>query len=647
MIEGVITSAKQYLSNLNEERLRYAYEYARDAHEGQLRKDGSPYIGHPVAAAQILTSLKVDEDTLIACLLHDVPEDTDRTILDIEKEFGSAVCFLVEGITKLSKVHYRDKMAARQIESLKKLFIHSAKDPRIILIKLADRLHNMSTLDAIPKPEKRERIARETIEIYVPIANLLGVWQLKHPLEDACFKILHPESYQYILSKVRETKSHREDLIKQSKEAIESVLATHKVNLIKIEGRTKNLYSIFMKMQRSGKNFNQIYDLLGLRVIVEDIGSCYRALGAIHQSFTPKIGRLKDYIAIQKSNGYQSIHTTIFGVEGSITEIQIRTLDMHLENEYGIAAHYFYREDQTKKQDQVKLRVQKKYEWVQKILDLQRDIQQNDRFMKHLKLDIFEDRIFVFTPKGDVIDLPLGATAIDFTYHIHSELGLVALDCHINGVQKSLNSALKNGDVVRVNTSESAPGPQVRWLELAKTNLARTKIKEFLKEKDKNELMIAAETLLQRKLEFFTDRVHKSLEEDEKIYLLNRFQLSSWENLLMNIGKGNLDVHEVMARLFEHQQEDTDIQENHSTLSFCIEIEDRIGMLGQACNIITQIGVNILKVESLENKSSNVLLKFRVQVENYEQFESLLRNLSKMAGVIQVMRENAVSTVIR
>lgn len=646
MIEGVITSAKQYLSDLNEDRLRHAFEYARDAHEGQCRKDGTPYITHPVAAAQILTTLKVDEDTLIACLLHDVPEDTDRSILDIEREFGSTVCFLVEGITKLSKVHYRDKMAARQIESLKKLFIHSAKDPRIILIKLADRLHNMSTLDAIPKPEKRERIARETIEIYVPIANLLGVWQLKHPLEDACFKMLHPEAYQYILGKVKEIKEHREDLMAQSQEAIESVLKTHKVEVLKIEGRTKNLYSIFKKMQRSGKNFNQIYDLLGLRVVVEDIGSCYRALGAIHQNFTPKIGRLKDYIAIPKSNGYQSIHTTIFGVEGSITEIQIRTLDMHLENEYGIAAHYFYREEKGSKQDQIKLRVQKKYEWVQKILDLQRDIQQNDRFMKHLKLDIFEDRIFVFTPKGDVIDLPVGATAIDFTYHIHSELGLVALDCEINGTKKSLNSPLKNGDVVKINTSESSPGPQVKWLDLAKTNLARTKIKEFLKEKDKNELILAAETLLQRKLEFFTDRVQQTLREDEKIHLLNRFGLSSWEKLLINIGKGNIDVHEVMARLFEFEQENSNLKENYSILSFCVEIEDRIGMLGQVCNLMSRIGVNILKVESIANTNANVLLKLNVEVENYEQFESLLRNLEKMKGVMQIMRESSASSAI-
>ncbi|MFT7184134.1 MAG: guanosine-3',5'-bis(diphosphate) 3'-pyrophosphohydrolase [Oceanicoccus sp.] len=640
MIEALISSAKTYLVDLDEVRLRHAYKYAKDAHNTQVRKDGTPYITHPVAAAEILTTLKVDEDTLIACLLHDVPEDTEKTIEDVNEEFGATVAFLVEGITKLSKVHYRNQMRARQIESLKKLFLHSAQDPRIILIKLADRLHNMSTLDAIKKPEKQIRIAKETLEIYVPIANLLGVWQLKYPLEDACFRTLNPEAYQAIKTQINASQDKHDDLIVESVEAIKTVLKNHNVPTHSVKGRQKNLYSIYNKIQRTGKNFNQIHDLLGLRIVVDDIQSCYQALGAIHQSFTPKIGRLKDYIAIPKSNGYQSIHTSIFGVDGAITEIQIRTMDMHIENEYGIAAHYFYREEQSSKREQMKKRVQKKYKWVQKILDLQKEIQQNDRFMKHLKLDIFEDRIFVFTPKGDVIDLPIGSSGIDFLYHIHTDLGLVAIDCSINGMNRSLTTPLKSGDVVEINTSEASAGPEVKWLDMAKTNLAKTRIKEYLKEKDKNELMLAAETLLQRKLEFFTDRVHHSLREDEKIYLLEAFALSSWEDLLMEVGKGLIDVHEIMAKLFEYEQNGDIITNNMTSLSFCIEVEDSVGMLGNICNMISRLSVNILKVESLNTQNLNVILKLCVEVENYEQFENLIYNLKKMPGIYQITREN-------
>ncbi len=638
MIESLIKLAKEYLDDLNEDRVRDAFNFAKNAHEGQLRKDGSPYISHPVSAAEILTQLHADEDSLIACLLHDVPEDTDITIDEIKAQFGESVSFLVEGITKLSKVHYRNDMAARQIESLKKLFLHSAKDPRIILIKLADRLHNMSTIESLPKPEKRERIARETLEIFVPIANLLGIWQLKYPLEDACFKVLHPEDYARISEQVKESQAERSELIKESINKVKEVLYKHDIHVISILGRRKNLYSIFRKMKRSRKSFNQIYDLIALRVIVDNVSACYRTLGAIHQSFTPKMGRLKDYIAIPKSNGYQSIHTTIFGIKGTLTEIQIRTMDMHLENEFGIAAHYFYRAEQEVRQDKVKEKVLKKYEWVQKILALQRNVQGNDRFIKHLKLDIFEDRIFVFTPRGDVIDLPRGATAIDFTYHIHSDLALRAVDCNINGERKAITTPLKSGDVVRINTSEEAEGPEVKWLDMAKTNLARSKIKEFLKERDKTELIMAAETLLQRKLEYFTDRAHIELSKDEKIYLLQAFHLDSWESLLINIGDGSLDVHELMAKLFDYEQGNSHLNEGITQLAFCVEVENKVGILGRICNVISMLGVNIMKVESL-NTAKNVILKLWVEIENYEQFEIILREILKLKGVLDVKKD--------
>lgn len=633
MITGVIQSASAYLPELNVERLKSAFEFAKKAHEGQLRKDGSPYIIHPVSAAEILTTLHVDEDTLIACFLHDVPEDTEVTLEDIEEKFGKTVSFLVEGITKLSKVHYRNDMEERQIESLKKLFLHTAKDPRIILIKLADRLHNMSTIDAIPNKEKRERIAKETLEIYVPIANLFGIWELKSRLEDFCFHVIRPEEFAEIDALVQQSSFKKQSLLEQSIGAVEKLLKEKNISFTSIEGRRKNHYGIYRKMKNKNKSFHDIFDIVGLRVIVDDIGACYQSLGVIHQAFTPKIGRLKDYIAIPKSNGYQSIHTTVFGLDGAPTEIQIRTYDMHLENEYGIAAHYFYRNSKNK-QNKVKQTIENKYSWIQDILNLQKDIKSNAAFMKNLKLDIFKDRIFVFTPRGDVVDLPKGSSVIDFAYHVHTEVGLLAESASINSERDlSLMTKLKNGDTIKVNTSEKAAGPQVEWLNHVQSNVARNCIRAYLKEKDRHLLIDSAEQFFDRTLKIFGIKGIFGLSQDQKLILLSRTKMENWDELMLELGNGNLDVQELVHQLYAQPMSQS------TQIGLALLVENRVGLLRDITIILVDLGVNIEHIHTFDTKDiSSTGVELTLNFESMEQYEKTVYTLWIVDGVYSVTR---------
>lgn len=656
MIEALIKATKTYLPNFDEKRVKDAFEFAKDAHDGQFRKNGDPYISHPLATAEILTSLHVDEDILVAALLHDVPEDTTRTLAEIESKFGKQVAFLVEGITKLSKVHYRNDMEERQIESLKKMFIHSAKDPRIILIKLADRLHNMRTMNAIAKPEKRERIARETLEILVPIANLLGTWELKNQLEDYCFKILHPEEFDEISTLVHRTEIKKKNILKKTLNKVTSLLETSGVKVSATEGRQKNVYSIYKKMLRTGKSFHEIHDLIGVRIIVEDVGSCYQTLGILHQAFTPKIGRLKDYIAIPKNNGYQSIHTTVFGLAGVITEFQVRTLDMHLENEYGIAAHYFYSE---KKQKIMQKKFAKKYAWVQEILEMQRDIPNNKKFLEHLKLDVFEDRIFVFTPKGDVIDLPAGSNCIDFAYQIHSDVGMLATEANINGKRSLLSTKLKSGDTVLIVTSEESDGPQIDWLDGVHTTLARTRIKEFLREKDRTCVISQAEEILNQKLKVLGLGDIFELKKEQKIHALEKMKIDAWEDLLYDVGSGTTQSSEIIPLLFDQNEvlgaakkpfyEDAYSNRNHQplrgnpgivhTVSIIVEGNNRIGFLRDLCNEIANLGVNVLGVESVpQGKCDSARIEFLVEIVDFKQYEVVVEAIRHVEGVFNVLK---------
>jgi GTP pyrophosphokinase len=471
-IDQLIQKVKKNNPNADLTLLRLAYDFAEKAHQGQMRKNGEPYIQHPLHTAFILAQIKADLNTIVAGLLHDVPEDTEYTLEDVKKNFGSEIAYLVEGITKLSKIKYRG--VERYIESLRKMFLAMAHDFRVILIKFADRLHNLRTLDALP-PEKQKRIAQETLEIYAPIAGLLGIWRLKWQLEDLCFKYLYPEEYKKLEYKYEvEKKVERNQYIQSIKNQLSQELKKAGVEH-QIEGRFKHLYSIYKKMQRKDRKFNEIYDVFALRVIVKTIADCYKTLGIIHSLWKPKKDRFKDYIALPKPNGYQSLHTTVFGPNGKLTEFQIRTEKMNEEALYGIAAHHYY------KQEAESGEKFKQPSWVQDILDMQRNAANSHDFINQVKFDVFRDRIFVFTPKGDVLDLPEGSTPIDFAYAVHTDIGNQCAGALVNDKIAPLDYKLKNGDLVEIIVDKKRKGPNRDWLKFVKTHRARTKIKQAAK----------------------------------------------------------------------------------------------------------------------------------------------------------------------
>ena len=549
-IGTLIKRVKTYLPHVKEKRLREVYTFARDAHKGQKRMDGSPYMDHPLNAALILTQLRVDEDTLVACLLHDVPEDTDYTIQDIEKRFGKKVAFLVDGVTKLSKVKYRHDMVERQVESLKKFFLHSARDLRIILIKLADRLHNLKTLEFVRK-EKQLRIAKETMEIYVAIADLLGIWEFKSLLEDLCFQYIYPKEYTELKKQIKKEAAHQGKLLKKTTQMINNALKQHKI-VAEVQSRPKSLYSIFRKMVDTGRDLRDLNDLLALRIIVENNEMCYRALGIIHSLYRPKAGRIKDYLALPKANGYQSLHTTVFGVDGIPTEFQIRTHEMHFEAQYGIAAHYFYKQQTDKTHTNEVLA--KRATWVQRVLDLQKELKNNYDFLDNLKIDVFQDRIFVFTPQGDVIDLPNGANGIDFAYHIHSAVGDKADHLYLNGKSCPLITTLQTGDTAKVITSKTQKLPKREWLEKVKTTVAKNKIRASLKRQTAAESSAAGIEFLKKELKRYGCNNLESFSSKQKKQLLETFGIKTWHVFLELVGNGNIAEKDIIQNLYTLEQ---------------------------------------------------------------------------------------------
>jgi GTP pyrophosphokinase len=460
------------------EMIELAYDYAAESHKDQKRLNGDDYIIHPLATAQKLADMRLSIPIIIAGLLHDVPEQTNLTLKDIEKNFGKDVASMVEGVTKLGKIKYRG--IERYIENLRKMFISMAKDLRVIIIRFADRLHNLETLDAQPL-HKRLRIAQETLEIYAPIANRLGIGELKGALEDAAFKYVYPEEYEWS-KKLIETKSKQEEeYLKKIIKIIKYELTHEKIKYISVHGRNKHLFSLYKKLIKYGRDINRIYDLVAVRIIVKDLTDCYATLGVIHKRWKPLKGRIKDYIAQPKPNGYRSLHTTVFSDNGEILEVQIRTEEMHEEAEFGIAAHWRY--DESNKEF---LLPTKKIQWIEELTKWQREIKENQKYLEELKIDVFQDRIFVFTPKGDVIDLPENSTPIDFAYHVHTEVGDKCVGAIINDQMSTLNAKLNSGDVVRILTDKNRKGPSPDWIKFAKTNMARHKIKSHIKQKELN-----------------------------------------------------------------------------------------------------------------------------------------------------------------
>ena len=470
-IDHVIKKTLENNPGADTELLNLAYDFAENAHQNRYRKNGEPYIRHALHVALILAQIKADLSTITAGLLHDVPENTDHELEDIEKEFGSKVAHLVEGVTKLDKIKYRG--IERYKENLRKMFLAMAQDLRVILIKFSERLNDLRTLDALPQ-EKQQRMAKETLEIYAPVASLLGIERMKWQMEDLSFKYLYSEEYTKLEYKYEvEKKMERRRYIQKIKNILRKKLQEESVYDYQIEGRMKHLYSIYRKMQEKKRDFDEIYDVFALRIIAANISDCYKILGAIHELWKPKPGQFKDYISVPKPNGYRSLHTTVFGPEGKAIEFQIRTREMDDEAKFGIAAHWHYKLKgaEEKKQPQ----------WVREILEMQREVTKTNEFVNKIKFDIFRNRIFVFSPKGDVFELPEGATPINFAYAVHTDIGNKASVAIVNESISTLDHELKNGDLVEIKIDKNRKGPNYNWIKFVKTKRAREKIKHYAK----------------------------------------------------------------------------------------------------------------------------------------------------------------------
>ena len=487
-INDIFKAFKPPLTNERKKLITEAFTYAQLAHQGQKRKSGEDYFEHPFNTALNLANLGMGSRMIAAGLLHDVPEDTEFDLKQVEKKFGKEIASLVDGVTKLGKLKLREKKEELYLENLRKMFIAMASDIRIIIIRLADRLHNMETLEALPK-EKQQRIALETMEIYSPIANRLGIGEIKTRLEDLAFKYLDQKNFEYtkkLLEKEAETRKKQiDEAIARIKEEVEK----ENIKVSSIAGRHKGIYSLFKKMERHDMDINKVYDVAGIRVIVPDIASCYKTLGVVHKTYHPLVGRIKDYISLPKPNGYQSIHTTIFGPEGKFLEVQIRTPKMDDEAEFGIAAHWIYSEQKKNWRDYFRFGKQPESQkpkeelaWVRQLREWQNEIGKNDEeFLKGLKIDFFKNHIFAFTPKGTIIELPEEATPIDFAYMVHSEIGHRATGAKANGKMVPLDYKIQNGDVIEILVSKDKKNPNQNWLHFVRTSAAKSKIRHYLK----------------------------------------------------------------------------------------------------------------------------------------------------------------------
>jgi guanosine-3',5'-bis(diphosphate) 3'-pyrophosphohydrolase len=517
-----------------------AYEMAEVAHAGQSRKSGDPFITHPLQVATICAQLGLDETTVAAALLHDAVEDTEVSLVDVEREMGYDVALLIDGVTKLDRIRFRSAEQARA-ENLRKMMVATARDVRVLLIKIADRLHNMRTLEPL-RPERRELIARETLEIYAPLAHRLGMYAIKWELEDLSFKTLHPKRFEEISGLVQQRQPERERQLEEIRNEILTKLRDVKIRA-EVSGRPKHLYSIYEKLVLRGKSFEEIFDLIGVRVVVDNVRDCYAALGAIHTLYTPVPNRFKDYIAMPKFNMYQSLHTTLMGASGRPMEIQIRTREMHKAAEFGIAAHWLYKEQARGKTPESEI------SWLQRVMDWQRDSLDPTDFMESLKIDLYADEAFVFTPKGDVIALPRGATPLDFAYAIHTEVGHRTVGARVNGRLVSLSHELVSGDSVEILTSKGPASPSRDWLRLVKTPRARNKIRQwFARERREDALAQGREALLQamKKQGLPAERIARG---DAPGKVAEELKFADVDALFVAIGEGHLSPQSVTTRI--------------------------------------------------------------------------------------------------
>lgn len=526
----------------NIDKIEKAYRFAEEAHRGQLRISGDDYILHPLEVALILVELELDDSTIMAAMLHDVVEDTEHTLDDIKKAFGEEVACLVDGVTKLGRIEYKSKMEV-QVENLRKMFLAMAKDIRVILIKLADRLHNMRTLK-FQSEKKQKEIAQETLEIYAPLANRLGIFRIKWELEDIAFRFLNPQEYFDLVEGISLKRKEREE---QINEVIEQLsLKLEEVGIeCDIAGRPKHFYSIYKKMVNQNKDLSEIYDLTAIRVIVGTVNDCYGALGIIHTLWKPIPGRFKDYIAMPKPNMYQSLHTTLVGNHGEPFEIQIRTWEMHRTAEYGIAAHWKYKEG--KKVDNY---FEQKLSWLRQLLEWQHDDSRDaGEFMESLKVDLFADTVFVFTPKGDVVELPADSCPIDFAYRVHTDVGHKCIGAKINGRIVPLETKLKNGDIIEILTSKNPTGPSRDWVCLVKTSQAKNRIRQWFKKEKREENIARGKEGLEREARKLGLEPATALKSDNLFKLAKLFNFNSLDDLYATLGDGAITYKRALIRL--------------------------------------------------------------------------------------------------
>ena len=530
-----------YAGRLDVETIRDAYGVAEAAHRGQKRASGETFVRHSVEVTKILAILRLDSASIIAGLIHDVVEDTLYSVADVEERFGAEVASIVDGVTKIGKVRFRSQ-TERQAENFRKLLLSMADDARVILIKLADRLHNMRTLEYLP-PEKRRRIARETREIYAPLAHRLGMAQVKWELEDLSFKFLEPDEYSRLRRRVQAGRKERERQIAEFQKPIEALLKDAGIPA-EVTGRPKHLWSIYQKIERRGRPYEEIYDLMAMRIITDTVQNCYATLGLIHSTWTPIQERFHDYLATPKSNMYRSIHTTVFGPAGRRYEVQIRTEEMHRTAEFGIAAHWRYKEGDSSADE-----VDEALSWFRQVLEWQQDASEPEEFMEFLKMDLFLGEIFVFTPKGDVKSLPIGATPIDFAFAVHTEVGLRCGGAKVNGRIAPLSRELKNGDTVEIITSARRT-PSRDWLSFVKTSRARQRIRHWIRQEEHGQSLKLGREFLDRELK----RRRQTLPADKALSeVAQRLDQGDWENVLVALGRGDIGPSAVLKELFPQE----------------------------------------------------------------------------------------------
>ncbi|MBO5605969.1 MAG: bifunctional (p)ppGpp synthetase/guanosine-3',5'-bis(diphosphate) 3'-pyrophosphohydrolase [Acidaminococcaceae bacterium] len=574
-IEDFFEYLKTYLDEKQIAFVKKAYEFAAKMHADQKRRSGEPYIIHPTQVANILAQMKMDEETLAAAFLHDVVEDTDTSLQELKEMFGAKVAMLVDGVTKLGKIEYISK-EERQIENYRKMFLAMAQDIRVVIIKLADRLHNMRTMKYMPV-HKQQSISKETLEIYAPLANRLGIYTIKWELEDMAFRYQDPELYYNLVEQVKTKRKEREAMINDAMETLRQELG--KVNIrCEIQGRPKNFYSIYKKMMRDHKELNEIYDLLAVRVLVDTVKDCYGALGIVHGLWRPIPGRFKDYVAVPKSNMYQSLHTTVAFTNGQPLEIQIRTFEMHRISEFGIAAHWRYKESGGSNPATGSTKsYAAKLSWLRQLLEWHNDMSDSKDFVNTVKMDVFADEVFVFTPRGDVIDLPVGSVPIDFAYRIHTDVGNRCIGAKVNGRIVPLDYKLSNGDIVEVITSKQASGPSRDWINIAGSSDTRNKIRSWFKKERKEENIERGRDLLEKECRRLGYDSREFATQEKLKTVAEKLRLPDVDGMLASLGYGGTALTSIMSKLVDiyKQEQQRQLQSKKDLSQLLAELKPR------------------------------------------------------------------------